>query len=90
MRRFPDPNRRCSHDVPVAVLDSGSGGAPARRLRRGSGKRAERGGVSDDLEEQQLLYFSATELQEALDLNRVKIITWQAGFTMAMQHLLKQ
>ncbi len=46
--------------------------------------------LSDDLEEQRLLYFSATELQEALDLNRVKIITWQAGFTMAMQHLLKQ
>ena len=46
--------------------------------------------LSDDLEEQRLLYFSATELQEALDLNRVKIITWQAGFIMALQHFNKR
>ena len=41
--------------------------------------------LSDDLEEQRLLFFSAAELQKALDLNQVKIITWQAGFTMALQ-----
>ncbi|HHX09368.1 MAG TPA: NUDIX domain-containing protein, partial [Chloroflexi bacterium] len=41
--------------------------------------------LSDDLEEQRLLHFSAAELQEALDQNRVKIITWQAAFSMALQ-----
>lgn len=41
--------------------------------------------LSDDLEEQRLLSFSAAELQEALDQNRVKIITWQAAFSMALQ-----
>ncbi|MDD3948380.1 MAG: class IV adenylate cyclase [Anaerolineaceae bacterium] len=41
--------------------------------------------LSDDLEEQRLLTFSAPELQEALEQNRVKIITWQAAFGMALQ-----
>lgn len=41
--------------------------------------------LSDDLEEQRLLLFTAAELQKALDLNQVKIITWQAGFSMALQ-----
>lgn len=41
--------------------------------------------LSDDLEEQRLLFFTAAELQKALDMNQVKIITWQAGFSMALQ-----
>ncbi len=41
--------------------------------------------LSDDLEEQRLLFFTAAELQKALELNQVKIITWQAGFSMALQ-----
>lgn len=41
--------------------------------------------LSDDLEEQRLRFFTAAELQKALDLNQVKIITWQAGFSMALQ-----
>ncbi len=41
--------------------------------------------LSDDLEEQRLLHFSAAELQEALEQNRVKIITWQAAFGMALK-----
>lgn len=40
--------------------------------------------LSDDLEEQRLLFYSAKKLREALDGNHIKIITWQAGFSMAL------
>ena len=43
--------------------------------------------LSDDLEEQRLLFYSAKELREALEGNQVKIITWQAGFSMALLRL---
>jgi ADP-ribose pyrophosphatase len=41
---------------------------------------------SDDLEEQELHFFTAEELSEALTTNQVQIITWQAGLAMALMH----
>ena len=41
---------------------------------------------SDDLEEQELHLFTPEQLRTALVQNRVQIITWQAGFLMALLH----
>lgn len=40
--------------------------------------------TSDDLEEQELHFFTANQLRSALEQNQVQIITWQAGFAMAL------
>jgi ADP-ribose pyrophosphatase len=40
--------------------------------------------TSDDLEEQRLHFFTANRLRSALEQNQVQIITWQAGFAMAL------
>lgn len=71
------------------VTDANRGNGKGNYFLAINARKTEQLVLSDDLEEQQLLYFSAKELQEALDLNRVKIITWQACFTMALQHFHK-
>ena len=40
--------------------------------------------TSDDLEEQELHFFTGNRLRSALEQNQVQIITWQAGFAMAL------
>lgn len=41
---------------------------------------------SDDLEEQELHFFTPEQLLNALQKNQVQIITWQAAFAMALLH----
>jgi ADP-ribose pyrophosphatase len=43
--------------------------------------------ASDDLEEQELLYLSKTELENALQANEFKVLAWAATVSLALQHL---
>jgi ADP-ribose pyrophosphatase len=67
------------------VTDANRGNGRGHYFLAKNARKTDQFAISDDLEEQQLLTFSAADLQEALDQNRVKIITWQAGFSMALQ-----
>lgn len=67
------------------VTDANRGNGRGHYFLAKNARKTDQFALSDDLEEQQLLTFSAADLQEALDQNRVKIITWQAGFSMALQ-----
>jgi len=45
---------------------------------------------SDDLEEQELLFLSATEVRAALWAGQFKLLPWAAGVSLALQHLEQQ
>ena len=42
---------------------------------------------ADDLEEQELLLLSRTELEAALERGKIKVLAWIAAVTLALQHL---
>ena len=65
------------------VTDANRGNGRGHYFLAKNARKTDQFAISDDLEEQQLLTFSAADLQEALDQNRVKIIlaSWfQHGF----------
>ena len=73
-------------DVGCFATDANRGNGKGYYFLAKNAQKVDQTAVSDDLEEQELLILSASELQEALDRNRVKIINWQAAFAMALLH----
>lgn len=76
-------------DLGSFMTDSNRGNGRGYYFLALDAKPSGRGARSDDLEEQELHFFSPQELADALDNNRVQIITWQACLTMALMRLSK-
>ena len=77
-------------DLGCFATDANRGNGKGYYFLAKNAQKVDQTAVSDDLEEQELLILSASELQEALDRTRVKIITWQAAFAMALLHQGKE
>lgn len=69
------------------MTDANRGNGKGHYFLARNARKSNQTALSDDLEEQQLHFFTAAQLRQALGANRVKIITWQAAFCMALLRL---
>lgn len=70
-----------------AYAVDGNHGAGKAHLFLADGAVKRREVVSDDLEEQELVFLTREEVQEAIANGQFKVLSWTATMTLALQHL---